>query len=346
MPDDPRAPSAAPDAPLHPPPGEAGDLTSADLEALDPHAPNKVGAPPWPSEPAHLVTQGLAFRWLDYGLYQLEKALVVTSLTMMALMMSLYTVYNNVIDERKLGVQVGAIALAALAGFTHTLVKGKPLHLRAGLAAAAAGAVTLLGWLVKTQHSRVVYFLFLALAVGGAAALWLKTPPADPALKAERRAVFLGLAAISPVMAYLFLDFPREFAVAEEYSKLLMFWVGFMGGSMATYHKAHLKIDFLRKLLKGRALHIHGFLSLAATAAITFVLFLLSYDYIFGKTGSFHHARTPGVIPDWIKVFSITVSLGIMSMRFFGQAIGELVTAIQGPAAPAARTSKPSEATP
>jgi TRAP-type C4-dicarboxylate transport system permease small subunit len=315
----------------HVPIGESGDLTSGELEALDPHGPGKIAAPPWPQQPADWIKKGLAYQWLDYGIYQLERVLVITSLLMMALMMSLYTLYNNVIDSNKLGVQVGALVLTALAGFTHTSLKGKGVGHRVALAAAAAAALAAFSWLVKTQHSQVIYFLILGLALVIPGAQWIKTPSDQLALKAERRGVFLGIAALSPLLAFIFTSFPRDFAVAEEYSKLLMFWVGFIGGSMATYHRAHLKIDFVRKLLKGRAAHIHGVFSLLFTAAITFVLFILAYDYIFGAKGSFHHDQTKGNIPDWVKTFSLTVSLGIMSMRFIGHAVAELAAAIRGP---------------
>lgn len=301
-----------------------------DLDALDPHGPGKVTAPPWPKEPGDWLKGGLAFRWLDYAFYQVEKVGVVVSLIMMSVMMSLYTMYNNMIDEKKTVVLIGTLVLAAGAGFTHTSVKGKGIGAKAGLAAAVVGALSLLGWLVKTQHSQVVYYLLLVVALGGAAALWLRTPDANAALKAERKFIFLGVAGAFPVLAFLFSMFPRDYAVAEEYSKLLLFWVGFMGGSMATYHKSHLKIDFVGKLLKGRPAAVHSMLSLFVTALVTGIMFLMAYDYIFGKTGSFDAAHVPGTIPDWVKTGSITVSLGVMTLRFTGQAIGELLKLIKG----------------
>ena len=98
---------------------------------------------------------------------------------------------------------------------------------------------------------------------------------------------------------------------------------------MATYHEAHLRVDFFKKLVKGaQAERIYGAISLIITGLFTLILFYLAWDYVFNEKSGMITVRTQGdQIPDWIKVLSLPIAFGMMSLRFFARAIGKLLTA-------------------
>lgn len=111
---------------------------------------------------------------------------------------------------------------------------------------------------------------------------------------------------------------------APQVSLVLLLWMAFLGASMATHDRKHLAVDAVRKLIpphRERAFNAaSGFLAATVTAAFLY----LATSYLLKRIGE---DPEPGKIPDWIKVLSIPVSLGIMTLRFAGYAIADLVGA-------------------
>ena len=210
---------------------------------------------------------------------------------------------------------------------------------------ATAVVVTLLygfAMIVRTQPSPVAYTALLVVGLIGTAAAWLmerKNGPASARLQIEKRRVFIALAAASPILLWLFLDLPDDYSFAQSRSLFLLLWVGFLGSSMATYQKSHLRIDFVRKLVRGRRMtHIYAALSALLTLLFVLALLLVAWDYVFNpETGARTVRSEEGAIPDWVKVLAIPLSLATMSLRLTLRVVSEAIDAVHGtePAAPA-----------
>jgi len=175
----------------------------------------------------------------------------------------------------------------------------------------------------------------LVCAVAGGWFSFVRTPAgnteSEKALKADRRQLAIILSIIAVPLTVIFTSFPEDYSFAIEYSRFLLFWSGFLGASMAVYQRSHLRIDFLRKVLKGWMLQVYSAISNLVALLFTLLLYFLSYEYIFGEGGRYSLPRVEGEIPDWILVFSMTFSFGLMSLRFIKHIVSDLA-AIPGSA--------------
>src|SRR5699024_5077616 len=111
---------------------------------------------------------------------------------------------------------------------------------------------------------------------------------------------------------------------APQLSLVLLLWMAFIGASMATYARKHLTIDAVRKIVPTRFERAFNALSNLTAAALTAALFLLSYQYLLKRMGD---VPEPGSIPDWVKVASIPIAFGLITIRFTAYAVAETVGA-------------------
>lgn len=126
------------------------------------------------------------------------------------------------------------------------------------------------------------------------------------------------------VFIHLSLKLGTGYSWGPQISLVLLLWMAFMGASMATYARKHLTIDAIRKILPERFERAFNAVSLLVAAAITAAFFLLSYHYLLKRMGD---VPEPGNIPDWVKVASIPVAFGLITVRFTCYAVAEAVGA-------------------
>lgn len=124
---------------------------------------------------------------------------------------------------------------------------------------------------------------------------------------------------------YLSLKLGTGYSWGPQISLVLLLWMAFMGASMATHARKHLTIDAVRKIVPPHHERAFNALSFMLTAIVTAAFFLLSYHYLLKRMGD---VAEPGNIPDWIKVASIPVAFGMITIRFACYSIVEAVGAI------------------
>lgn len=112
---------------------------------------------------------------------------------------------------------------------------------------------------------------------------------------------------------------------APQVSLVLLLWMAFLGASMATHEGKHLAVDAVRKLVPPHRERAFNATSQMVAGIVTAGFLYLSVTYLLKRLGE---DPEPGKIPDWFKVLSIPVALGIMTLRFVGYSIGNAVGAI------------------
>jgi C4-dicarboxylate transporter DctQ subunit len=119
--------------------------------------------------------------------------------------------------------------------------------------------------------------------------------------------------------------FEGGFPWAEELARYLMIWAGFLGASIATRQRRHLKIDILPRFLpdKGKAKAAVMRLASVISAGFCFFLVKVGYDFV-SNSFKFGRASSSLGIPIWLVQLSIPLTMFIIACRFLGQAFGEL----------------------
>lgn len=119
--------------------------------------------------------------------------------------------------------------------------------------------------------------------------------------------------------------FDNGFPWAEELARYLMIWAGFLGASIATRQRRHLKIDLLPRLLPDDSAAKRLVMRAASLVSAGFCLFLVKVGYDFvANSAKFGRTSTSLGIPIWLIQLSIPLTMLIMALRFTGQAFGEL----------------------
>src|SRR5690625_670709 len=140
----------------------------------------------------------------------------------------------------------------------------------------------------------------------------------------SRVAAVLTTFVVWAVIIYMSLKLGAGYSWGPQISLLLLLCTAFMGASMANHARKHLTIDAVRKIVPTRFERAFNALSFMLTAIVTAAFFLLSYHYLLKRMGD---APEPGTIPDWIKVASIPVAFGMITVRFACYAVAEAVGA-------------------
>lgn len=159
----------------------------------------------------------------------------------------------------------------------------------------------------------------LALAGLGAAA-WR-------AWAAGERGAAGGLGAAAVVTAWLAAALPQDYIWSQELSLILLAWVAFVGGSMATYQHKHIEISALAKLIPARARPLVRPVSLIATALFSGYVALLMGVSAFGPMGSLAsgEVRPATGIPSWVILLAGVASFGMIALRSLSYGVAGLL---------------------
>jgi len=300
-------------------------------------------SPPYERPPSPL-------RRLDAGLYAAEQALVTLAAAVMVI-----TVTLDILARALRGAQtepaLSALSLFGLlpsqlpAGVTPTGALLPPLlaalaafgfgwgavasRRRAARGAAGAGAGEGAGSdraaalkagalsLALTYALCVAVYQAPSWVVCSALALLGLGAAAWGAWREGRPAAAGGLAALALVTAWLASRLPQDYIWSQELSLILLAWVAFLGGSMATYQHKHIEISALGKLVPPRARPLVRPAGLLATALFSGYVALLMGVGAFGPTGSLAsgEVRPATGVPSWVILFAGVVSFGLIALR-------------------------------
>lgn len=151
----------------------------------------------------------------------------------------------------------------------------------------------------------------------------------DDAVYSTERVVIVG--ALITMTLIIFAQvvlrfFARGFPWAEELARYLMIWSGFLGASIATRQRRHLKVDLLTRFLpEGRAKALVMRLAALISAGFCFFLVGLGTQFVLNSFRGGRVSSSMG-LPIWLVQLSIPLTVLIIACRFLGQAFGELKT--------------------
>jgi len=104
------------------------------------------------------------------------------------------------------------------------------------------------------------------------------------------------------------------------FSAVLLMYVAFLGASMATREGRHIRVDAVRKAIKGPGYHLYEATSLVVTILFTAFLFWMALDYtgLLHETGVTH---ADSGLPQWIVALPITLAFLLIMIRFSAQLV-------------------------
>lgn len=307
--------------------------------------PSPQTQPPTPLRDKHVVFRLIGA--VDDALYGVEKAVVSAALIVMSILVFLDVWFRFLTSQRGIWLRLQSdeaawsefwplvavlilfwLLLRSVYGSAPSLQQTRPLvPVFAGLT--LAGLILLsLGMLVLPSSTIVA----IVTAWGGALVvhgiLASPTPLHEPTLPLRRK-VALGVAALATLLGVqLALQVPPGYSWAQHIALFLMLWMAFIGASMATRDRRHLAIDAIRKAMPDRLLPWYNAIGNLVAAAFTLVLVWLAWNYLQLRMAQ---AAVPGEIPQWIKVLAIPLTLALVTARFVGQAIADVLTALLVP---------------
>lgn len=101
--------------------------------------------------------------------------------------------------------------------------------------------------------------------------------------------------------------------------RALVLWVGFLGASLATQQKGHIRFDVISKFLPPR---VHQFTEFFVSLVSAFICILLTQaSYGFMEMEREFGSMLVGEIPTWVGLIIIPISFIIMAFRFVLQAL-------------------------
>lgn len=267
----------------------------------------------------------------DDLLYSVERVVVVASLAIMTIA-SFLKVLADFVDKRETMGVTYAVTFASFWIIGRVAASASPLikdnALMSHLTGILWGVIAVVYvWLVAAVPSSTVVVIHVL--VSGLMLLYFEIarPIAmDASTFNLRRIVRLGLILIATAGGlWVGGKIESGYSWAPQIALVLLLWMAFLGASMATYEGKHLAVDAVRKLVPPHRERLFNTLSQGLAGAITAAFLYLAVSYVLKRLGE---EPEPGKIPDWLKVLSIPVSLGIMSIRFFGYSIADAVGAI------------------
>jgi TRAP-type C4-dicarboxylate transport system permease small subunit len=127
---------------------------------------------------------------------------------------------------------------------------------------------------------------------------------------------FLGALSGAGALAWYFLAMGSE---AYDWnlglSGVLLLYIGFLGASMATHDGRHIRVDAVRKALKGPGYHLYN--ALSDLLALVFTAFLgvmaVRYTAMLADKGFLQEAAR---LPQWLAAFPIALAFALMTLRF------------------------------
>ncbi len=287
-----------------------------------------------------LGTFGWTMAWLDYAVYNVEKALAVAALAVMIVIEFIYILFENGVSMKinfmrwvagegplpyRLLVILGFVSVLMGAVVNHSRLgrtsdgSPRPLGVRLGATALVVAAVFGVGSLsVFLEKSSTFYLILTCLIMGPVVGYFFK----------QGKKITAGcLGALTLVLLWLSANVPDGYSWADKRSLFLLVWMGFLGASMTTKQKAHIKLDIARKFCPPKVLPWFNALSDLIVASFTLLLLYLSYLYMFKEGSGRWWANTlEGEIPDWLGVMAIPLALLSISARFLASAVLSVIS--------------------
>ncbi|GIW71794.1 MAG: hypothetical protein KatS3mg102_1336 [Planctomycetota bacterium] len=116
---------------------------------------------------------------------------------------------------------------------------------------------------------------------------------------------------------------PPDYIWSRELSLVLLTWVAFLGGSMATRDNAHIVVGALARAVPAPLRPWSRALGLLVTTAACAWLTALAVEHIFGPRGDwFSGERRPATgLPAWTITMAALVAFALMTLRFGARAL-------------------------
>lgn len=116
---------------------------------------------------------------------------------------------------------------------------------------------------------------------------------------------------------------PEQYIWSQELSLILLAWMSFLGGSMATRAERHITVDALGRLIPKALRPYSRALGLLVTATFCVYMTYLAYEHVFGPQGDYSlgEKRPATQIPAWTIILSVIVAFALMSARFLARAV-------------------------
>lgn len=257
------------------------------------------------------------YKRVDRAVYQAERAVVVASLVLMAVVVFLDVVHRSFSGEdSKL-----AMMIAKVAGwFGASIEAGTPAHDQ--LAAASP---------------YVLFVVFTALTYFGIRTTKRATPVAAPVALAGAVA---GVLVAYGVVRLMLVLVPNGLIWSQDLALVLTLWVGFVGASMCTYENRHLRVEAAQRAIPEKLRPLVGFVSGVVTTLVCLALLWVSLRYVAfhrqeyvatdGKGGLF-----PGMdLPKYVGFAALPLAFAFMGIRFFAKALGALRGEVEAPLDP------------
>ncbi len=102
----------------------------------------------------------------------------------------------------------------------------------------------------------------------------------------------------------------------------MILWICFVGASLATYHRQHIKIDIINRIVQGKTKKWFVFLADIFCVVVCIILAKAGYTFVVDEFS--YGGNLVGNVPRWIFMVVIPVWLYVMSFRFFVRAIKDL----------------------
>lgn len=145
--------------------------------------------------------------------------------------------------------------------------------------------------------------------------------------RALTTAAYAGAASVvlgaAPVAWFFATHVEEQYLWSVELSSVLLMYVGFLGASMATRDRKHIRVDAVRKKMSPRQLPLYN--AVGGLVTILFCIFLggLALHFLIGKVERGGTMQASG-LPDWVISLPIAVALAIMVVRFSGHFVRDL----------------------
>lgn len=109
----------------------------------------------------------------------------------------------------------------------------------------------------------------------------------------------------------------EQYLWSVELSSVLLMYVGFLGASMATRERKHIRVDAVRKKMSPRHLPLYN--AIGGLVTILFCVFLggLALHFLLSKIKLGGTMQASG-LPEWVISLPIAVALAVMVVRFSG----------------------------
>ena len=257
---------------------------------------------------------------LDDLVYRTERFIVVAALILMAVVVFLDVVHRGFAGDTPETSKFAAVGLkvAGLFGVlpdkTDASYAEAVIKLRNSLAAASP-------YVLSIVFTTLTYFGIRSAK---------RTTPVAPAIAAG--AAVAGVALAYGCVKLLLWTMPNGLIWSQPMALVLTLWVGFVGASMCTYERKHLKVEAVQRFLPEKYKPGIGFVSGIMTTLATLFLFWVSLRYVMFNLEEFQETGgRGGLFQGWAvakyKGFAVLpVSFAIMSVRFFARS----VLALQG----------------